>query len=87
LAAALEIAFDPDKSTACIGLGQTARDQAAAWLPPGMAYATEPNGSGDEAIDEADATDGETDGTDPAAADLPSFLTEDEPALDHAATP
>jgi ParB family chromosome partitioning protein len=60
LAAALEIAFDPDKSTACIGLGQTARDDAAAWMPPGMAYAAEPNGSGDEAIDEADAIDGET---------------------------
>ena len=38
LAAALETAFDPAKSDACIGLDQAARDQAAAWLPPGMAY-------------------------------------------------
>ena len=38
LAAALETAFDPAKSDACIGLDQAARDSAAAWLPPGMAY-------------------------------------------------
>jgi ParB family transcriptional regulator, chromosome partitioning protein len=37
LAAALETAFDPVKSDACIGLEQAARDTAAAWLPPGMA--------------------------------------------------
>ena len=39
LAAALETAFDPAKSTACIGLDRAARDAAAAWLPPGIAYA------------------------------------------------
>jgi ParB family chromosome partitioning protein len=39
LAAALETAFDPAKSTACIGLDRAARESAAAWLPPGMAYA------------------------------------------------
>src|SRR5260370_10813421 len=39
LAAALETAFDPAKSTACIGLEQAARDSAAGWLPPGIAYA------------------------------------------------
>ncbi len=38
LAAALETAFDPAKNSACIGLDQAARDEAAAWLPPGMAY-------------------------------------------------
>ena len=39
LAAALETAFDPAKNTACIGLDRAAREAAAAWLPPGMAYA------------------------------------------------
>ena len=39
LAAALETAFDSTKSTACIGLDRAAREAAAAWLPPGMAYA------------------------------------------------
>src|SRR6266851_3860098 len=29
----------PAKSTAYIGLDQAARDSAAAWLPPGIAYA------------------------------------------------
>ena len=38
LAAALETAFDPAKSIACIGLDQAARDIAGTWLPPGMAY-------------------------------------------------
>jgi ParB family transcriptional regulator, chromosome partitioning protein len=81
LAAALETAFDPAKSTACIGLGQAARDTAAAWLPPGMAYGgtsgnpeqdgaghTGLDGGGDEAADAA-----------PASLDLPAFLTEDRP--------
>jgi ParB family transcriptional regulator, chromosome partitioning protein len=39
LAAALETAFDPSKNTACIGLDRAAREAAAAWLSPGMAYA------------------------------------------------
>ena len=73
LAAALETAFDPAKNAACIGLDQAARDDAAAWLPPGMAYG-----------DRIDADDGEAGYADPAAADLPAFLTADEP---HAGTP
>ena len=72
LAAALETAFDPAKNTACIGLDQEARNDAAAWLPPGMAYG-----------DCIDADDGEAGYADPAAADLPAFLTADEP---HAGT-
>jgi hypothetical protein len=67
LAAALEAAFDINKSTACIGLGHATRDTAAAWLPPGMAYG-----------DRSDADDGETPDIDVAAAELPAFLTEDE---------
>jgi ParB family transcriptional regulator, chromosome partitioning protein len=83
LAAALETAFDPSKSIACIGLDQASRDSAAAWLPPGMAY-------GDAAADDASAGP-ELDGaahidvddggeTDIASTALPAFLTEDEPA-------
>jgi hypothetical protein len=43
LAEALENAFDPAANTNCIGLEQAARDSAAAWLPPGMAYDGELN--------------------------------------------
>jgi ParB family transcriptional regulator, chromosome partitioning protein len=68
LAAALETAFDPAKNVACIGLDQEARNDAAAWLPPGMVYG-----------DRIDAGDGENIVVDPAAADLPAFLTGDEP--------
>ncbi|HVB16768.1 MAG TPA: ParB/RepB/Spo0J family partition protein, partial [Stellaceae bacterium] len=39
LAAGLETAFDPAANSACIGLDQATRDTAAAWLPPGFAYA------------------------------------------------
>jgi ParB family chromosome partitioning protein len=87
LAAALEIAFDPEKSTACINLAHTARDHAAAWLPPGMAY------SEAAAAADLDAAPGETanrstieaedDGIDNdplASTELPAFLTDDEPA-------
>jgi ParB family transcriptional regulator, chromosome partitioning protein len=42
LAQALHNAFDPALSENCIGLSQAARDNAAAWLPPGMAYAILP---------------------------------------------
>ena len=79
LAAALETAFDPAKNAACIGLDQAARNDAAAWLPPGMAYG-----------DHIDAGDGEDVVADPAAADLPAFLTADEPhagTLNDAAAP
>ena len=80
LAAALETAFDPAKSEACIGLDQTARDQAAAWLPPGMAYIanTEKDVSADPGQDTTIRVD---DGADieieAPSADLPDFLTED----------
>jgi ParB family transcriptional regulator, chromosome partitioning protein len=95
LAAALETAFDPAKSTACIGLDQAARDSAAAWLLPGMTYA---DGDGDLAhpvsdgaadID-TDIDDSEAPDMDVAADDLPAFLTEDEPdgvALNGASAP
>jgi ParB family transcriptional regulator, chromosome partitioning protein len=72
LAAALETAFDPAKSEASIGLGQTARDQAALWLPPGMAYAAaEGSPPAAEAGDDIGL----------AAEELPAFLTEGEPAV------
>ena len=87
LAAALETAFDPAKSTACIGLDRAAGEVAATWLPPGMAYADAAvnNASVDPQCDEAAPLEGDTDGAEPAkidlaAAELPAFLTEDEPA-------
>ena len=93
LAAALETAFDPAKSIACIGLDQAARDSAAAWLPPGMAYGdTDPAYSScrseadpDSELDPAariagDASVGEAGEIDISPTDLPAFLTEDEPA-------
>jgi ParB family chromosome partitioning protein len=87
LAAALETAFDPAKSTACVGLDQAARDAAAAWLPPGMAYAAAAvnNAAADPQCDEAaplavDPDDAEPAEIDLQAAELPAFLTEDEPA-------
>ena len=39
LAEALENAFDPATSGNCIGIEPALRDSAAAWLPPGFAYA------------------------------------------------
>jgi ParB family transcriptional regulator, chromosome partitioning protein len=90
LAAALETAFDPAKSTACIGLNQAARDSAAAWLPPGMNYGDRADTAfTDPAFDEpASDIDGDAEDRplDVEAADLPAFLTEDEPvALNGAA--
>ena len=85
LAAALEKAFDPVASTACIGLDHAARDGAAAWLPPGMAYVVGA-GDGNEAdpdIDGASAVEmdpTEADPADPASSNLPAFLTEDGPS-------
>jgi len=73
LAAALEKAFDPVANTACIGLERAARASAAAWLPPGMAYAAGACSGSD--------TDGES-GDQPednAATALPAFLTDDGP--------
>jgi ParB family transcriptional regulator, chromosome partitioning protein len=92
LAAALETAFDPANSAACIGLGQAARDTTAAWLPPGMAYAVndalaDPQSDAGADIDGIDA---DAAAVDPEAAELPAFLTGDEPvgaALDAASAP
>ena len=85
LAAGLETAFDPAKSTACIGLDRAAREAAAAWLPPGMTYAGAVEGdSADSDLGEAAPLAGDPDDAEPAkidlaAAELPAFLTEDEP--------
>jgi ParB family chromosome partitioning protein len=85
LAAALETAFDSTKSTACIGLNRAARDNAADWLPPGMAYAGTVEGdSADPQCDGVapladDPEDAEPAEIDLPAAELPAFLTEDEP--------
>ena len=88
LAAALETAFDPAKSTAYIGLDRAAREAAAVWLPPGIAYAnaTANNTSADPQCDEAASLVADPDAVEPAeidlpAAELPTFLTEDEPEV------
>jgi hypothetical protein len=64
-------------------LDQAARDNAAGWLPPGIAYGdsalngnsapSEHNGAGRTDV-------GEIGEPDLAATDLPAFLTDDEPA-------
>jgi ParB family chromosome partitioning protein len=95
IAAALETAFDPAKNNACLGLDQAARESAAAWLPPGMAYADAiESNSADPQPDKAAPLAGDPDEAEPAeidlAAELPAFLTEDEPAggaLNGASTP
>jgi ParB family transcriptional regulator, chromosome partitioning protein len=83
LAAALETAFDPQKSSACIGLHQAARDAAAAWLPPGMAYgdAAVCVSPEDRQLDEPGPTNvGDVEpGEDIGSAELPAFLTDDRP--------
>ena len=87
LASALETAFDPAKSSACIGLDRAARDAAAAWLPPGMAYANAAanNPSADPCAEAAplanNPDEAEPAEIDRAAAELPAFLTDDEPAV------
>src|ERR1700730_3162413 len=88
LAAAPETAFDPAKSTACIGLDQAARDSSAAWLPPGMGFdgaapdddaaPDRPELDGDARIDSDPEDEGEAGEIDAASTDLPAFLTEDE---------
>jgi ParB family chromosome partitioning protein len=96
LAAALENAFDPATSSNCIGLEQAARDNAAAWLPPGMAYAdgceisadADPELNGAHHAADTDTDDGRE--IDIASSDLPPFLTDDETAgiaLNGAAAP
>ena len=86
LAAALETSFDPAKSNACLGLDRAAREAAAAWLPPGMTYAaaTLNNAASEPQCDETGPLTGDPDEAAPgevdlAAAELPAFLTEDEP--------
>lgn len=77
LAAALETAFDIQTNAACVALGQAERDTAAAWLPPGMQYGDSGSSNStppDDSTDVAIGTDAD------ASADLPAFLTEDEPA-------
>ena len=65
---------------------QAERDNAAAWLPPGMAFTDAPvSGSSDDhpehdSADRTDVDDGEAAEPDIAATDLPPFLTDDEPA-------
>ena len=84
LAAALETAFDIQLNTACIGLEQAARDSAAAWLPPGMAFTERDEVAASGHTGSADHIDVDTDDSDRneagASTDLPAFLTEDEPA-------
>jgi ParB family chromosome partitioning protein len=94
LAAALEKAFDPAKSSDCIGLDQAARDAAAAWMPPGMICAVPEQSSinaedGEEADDEIDGLDDDLDLEPQEASDsgddgeeLPAFLTEEELAAE-----
>ena len=81
LAAALETAFDPQKNAACVSLNQAARDNAAAWLPPGMAYhGVSFNGASmhsDPGTAAAGADHAEHRDTEATADDLPTFLTEE----------
>jgi ParB family transcriptional regulator, chromosome partitioning protein len=80
LAAALETAFDPAKSTACIALNQAARDTAAAWLPPGMAYGEAAPDPKEDSADRTDLGDGDHEAGDAdIGSDLPTFLTDDRP--------
>ena len=81
LAEALQNAFDPALSDNCIGLGQAARDTAAAWLPPGMAYGEAAADAGQDSADRTVLEDGDDEAgdADSASADLPAFLTDDEP--------
>jgi ParB family chromosome partitioning protein len=76
LAEALQNAFDPALSENCIGLAQAARDSAAAWLPPGMAYGAGNGESGGTTQIEADVGEDNERDLDP----LPAFLTGEEPA-------
>jgi ParB family chromosome partitioning protein len=76
LAAALETAFDPQKSSACIALDQAARDTAAAWMPPGMTYGNSVLVENSDQHAVAPASDNDTD----TSVDLPGFLTDDQDA-------
>jgi len=70
-----------------MGLDGAAREAAVSWLPPGMAYADTAvnNAAAGLQCDEAAALTGDPDDAEPAeidlqVAELPAFLTEDEPA-------
>ena len=81
LAAALEVAFDPAASTACIGLDQAARDNAAAWLPPGLAFADSTvscEGDAAASVDDDQGVEELIEDDAVEAADLPAFLIEEE---------
>ena len=86
LAAALEIAFDPDANATSIHL-EAVRDQAAAWLPPGFAYTeaaaeaepaatTASEETGDDAANVPELAETDEDGE---SDDIPAFLTGDVP--------
>ena len=74
LAAALETAFDIQLNTACIGLEQAARDSAAAWLPPGMAFTGRDEADASGHTDSADHIDVDGDDGDRDEAGQPSAL-------------
>jgi ParB family chromosome partitioning protein len=86
LAAALETAFDPQKSSACVSLTQAARDAAAAWLPPGMAYCANAVDASADPGHDGTADDGAETDTGAPSADLPDFLTADGPTAVNGAT-
>jgi ParB family chromosome partitioning protein len=86
LAEALGTAFDPDASAASIHL-EAVRDQAAAWLPPGFAFAeaavdaeaieaTAVEEHADDAANDPEPVDAGEDGE---SDDIPAFLTGDVP--------
>ncbi|MGE3282585.1 MAG: ParB/RepB/Spo0J family partition protein [Alphaproteobacteria bacterium] len=86
LAEALETAFDPEASAASIHL-EAVRDQAAAWLPPGFAFAetvAEAEPATETAVEEH-AEDAANDpepvdaGENEESDDIPAFLTGDVP--------
>ena len=79
LAAALETAFDVNKSGACIGLDQAARELAGTWLPPGMAYGDAAVSASPDEPGQAIVGDVEPGEEAIASADLPAFLTDDRP--------
>ena len=87
LAEALENAFDPATSSNCIGIEPALRDSAAAWLPPGFAYAEPAMGAEPTAETAAEEPGGDAAenpepikaGEDEESDDIPAFLTGDVP--------
>ena len=82
LASALEDAFDPNKNTAVLGLESAARDNAASWLPPGIACERPVTPPPAAAIGEAGASPRPSETFDPGASgedseNLPAFLMGD----------